>query len=303
MSDVTYTDEIVHIGYSRPVAAKVVIIDGERFAQVYSGGAIYRECWKCPNFSGYLREYAGLHAGQCYACNGTGYTAKVETEAKAISLAKRRITDRARRERKRLAEVAAQELAAVEWKAAHPAEAAALAEVLADRGDAEQYTDADYAAQDAWEARWGGFVTSLANQAQYKALSEKQTAAVLPAVEEAKAQRAADEEIASKQRYLNVAVGAKGVKVTGTITVAATFEARSFNGYGTEMKRIVIVEGEGEFEGVTVKMMGSGQNLWDAEQGQQVEVTGTVKDFSEYNGVPQTTFIRPKFKILTEVSA
>jgi hypothetical protein len=290
---VTHTDEKVTVGRHHWTGT-IVLVGGERFAQGRTG-TLYRECWKCRNFSGFLPEYAGIYAGECFGCRGAGYSASVETEAKAVSLAKRRITDQARRDRKRADQAAAKVSVRDAWAAAHPEVASALAEVLADR------SDDGYAALDAWNEKWGGFVTSLAQQSTYKALTAAQAAAVLPAVTEAKAAAEAAADVASRQRYLDATEGAK-VTVTGTVTVATSFERTAFNGYSTEYVALVIVEGTDAFEGVTFKMMGQAKALREAERGQVVELTGTVKRFAEYQGVPQTELIRPKMKVLSEAT-
>lgn len=297
MTDITRTGEKITLGrrdYGFGVTAEIVTVLGETFAE--RNGKFYTQCGNCDGgFSGSKMAFTHVYSAVCFQCNGRGFHKVFESAEQVIKIAKRRISDRARAERKRVERAAAQEAAVVEWRAANTVTAAAVDEVLADAPTAAD----DYDAYDAWNGKWGGFVTDIANKAQFKALTEKQADAFLTAFEEAKAAQIEATEVASKQRYLDVAVGAKGVTVTGTITVAASFESTNFNGF-PETKRVVIVEGSGADEGVTVKMMGGAQALWDAERGQVVEVKGTVKEFSEYRGVPQTVFIRPKFKVLAE---
>lgn len=296
MSDitVTHTDEKVTVGrsdYGCGFTATIVLVGDERFAQGRTG-TLYRECWKCREFSGSLPEFAGIYEGVCFACTGRGYSASVESEAKAISLAKRRVSDRERRARKAQEKEAAQAAALTVWKTANPEVAAAAQVVMAD-APVLVNGDPDYQANDEWIAKWGDFVTSLANQAQFRPLSAKQTEAFLPAFEQAKVDHAAEVDAAAKLRYLDAAVGAK-VTVTGTIAVSTSVE-----GYmpGTS-SRLVIVEGTGDFEGVTLKMIGTSKVMYATERGQAVEVTATVKDFSEYNDVPQTVVKLPKFRVI-----
>lgn len=293
---ITRTGEKVTVGrkdYRWGVEAEIVTVGGETFAEF--GGRFYTACGFCvPAWSGSKSGFEHVLNAVCFQCNGTGVHKRYDSAEKVEQIVKRRIADRARRDRKAAEKEAAQAEALAVWQAANPTVVAAAAEVMADRAAAEQYTDADYKAQTEWEDRWGDFVTDLANQAQYRPLTDAQTEAFLPAVEKAKAEHAEAVEVAAKRRYLDVAEGARPT-VTGVITVAATFEASDYHGRPMS-KRVVIVEGNGDFEGVTVKMMGTAQALWDAEKGEHVEVTGTVKGFDEYEGVPQTSMIRPKIK-------
>lgn len=298
MSDitVTHTDEKVIVGrsdYGFGFTATIVLVGDERFAQGRTG-SLYRECYKCLDFKGTIPGFEHVLDAVCFQCNGRGFSAKVESEAKAISLAKRRIADRARRARKEQERIDAQDAELAVWKAANPQVAAAAAVVMADAPGLVN-GEPDYQGNDEWIAKWGDFVTKLANQQQFRPLSAAQTEAFLPAFEQAKADHAAATEVAAKRRYLDAVEGEK-VTVTGTITVTHGFETM----YG--WSRLVIVEGSGDFEGVTVKMMGTSKAIYAAERGQAVEVTATVKDFEEYDGVPQTVVKLPKFTVLAEAA-
>ena len=61
---------------------------------------------------------------------------------------------------------------------------------------------------------------------------------------------------------------------------------------------MLVIEGTGEFAGVTFKTTGTGATLWETEKGQAVEIVATVKKFAEYNGTPQTVLTRSKIKAL-----
>lgn len=71
----------------------------------------------------------------------------------------------------------------------------------------------------------------------------------------------------------------KKLIVTGTVTVASTFEGN----YG--MKRIVVVV---DSDGNAVKTSGSGNSLWDAEVGDTVRFEGKVSAHSDTKYGPQT---------------
>lgn len=267
----------------------LVLVGGEQFIEGAVTKNLYVACGDCsPAFSGFKTHYAGIFDGVCFQCNGRGFLRQVGDMDEVKKIVKRRVAARARAERKRNAAEAAAKAAAVEWREAHPAEAAALAEVM---DDAPGY-DAAAGAWDEWSIRWG-FAASLAQQAQHRPLSEKQTALVLKAVGEAKAAAAAEQEKAASQRYADAEKGDK-VAITGRVAVAMNVDTVNYATGAPDTKRLVIVEGVGEFEGVTVKAFGTGKTLWEAERDTDVVISGTVKDFAEYDGTPQTILTRAK---------
>lgn len=263
--------------YGHGVTATLVVIDGEPFAEFR--GHYFSPCGFCsPQWSGTKDYHLGVFGGVCFQCNGRGYHKRYESLAKVEALVKRRKSDRARAERKRAAEDAAKDAARAAWAQAHPEEAEVLAAILA----TEQ------------QERWGEFLWSLACQSTYRPLSEKQTAAVLPAVERLAARETAAAEKAAGQRYHE---GPKVAAATGKVTVAMNVE-----GYMPgSSSRLVVVEGTGEHEGVTFKMLGTGVTLWEARRGDMVEVTGSVKKLEQYEGTPQTVLTRAKV-VVTEAA-
>lgn len=271
-------------------AVVVVAIEGEEFLSY--NGRLYVECFKCLGRGGF-EVFAGIHNGVCYSCNGSGFNQKSYDDEVAAAKA---IKARQRREARRLAKIEEERAAAdavrAAWAEANPVLAARLAAVFA-----EVYLDgademAVYAARNAGEAKYGDFVMQMANYASYKGLTENQTVAVAAALDTAEAKAQAQAERVSAQRYLDADKDAK-VVVTGNVAVAMTVD-----GYMGASTRLVIVEGTGDFAGVTFKMMGTGATLWEAEKGDVAEVTATVKDFSEYNGTKQTVLTRAKIKAL-----
>lgn len=285
----------------------LVQIAGETVAKVHqSGGVVYMTpCGYCdPAFSGSKTYYSHVLAGVCFQCNGAGTSRTYDSPEQIVRLVKRREADRARRARKEAERLAEQDRKRDEWAAANPEVVAALAEVAADMprlDPAEQPSlaaeAAYYEASEAAREKWGGFLTDLAAQAEHRPLSEKQTAAVVAAVDRAKAEHAeAEAKVAASRHY-----GAKGEKVTaatGTVVVRATYDATY--GYQTRTGMLLVIEGTGEYAGVTFKVSGTGKTLWDAARGDEVEVSGTIKDHGEYEGVAQTILTRAKIKVTAE---
>jgi hypothetical protein len=271
--------------YGGGVIADLVTIDGEEFA-VYRG-AYFSACGFCsPTWSGSKTHYAHVFNAVCFQCNGRGYHRRYESRAKVEALVKRRKADRARAERKRAAEAAAKDAARAAWAEAHPDEAALLDGILATGQDSVE-------AAAAAEKRWGDFLWSLAHQSQHRPLSEKQTAAVVPAVARVAARESAAAAKAAAQRYYD---GPKVAAAAGTVVTAITT-----NGYAGSSSRLVVVEGTGEHAGVTFKMFGTGVTLWETRRGDKVEVTGTVKAREVYEGTMQTVLTRAKV-VVTEAA-
>lgn len=218
----------------------------------------------------------------CFDCGGNGDLKRTVKNMRAA----------ARREHKALvarqAESAAQAAERDVWAAAHPGLATRLAIVFAEvSGNNDADERAAYAAAD----RYGDFIVSLASRAQYRSLTEGQTDAIAKALTEYDARITAEAERADAQRYF----GAEGdkVAVTGTVITAITVE-----GYHGS-SRLIVVEGSGEFEGVTAKAFGTAASLWETERGDVVEMTGTIKGHEEYQGTKQTTLTRTKIKALS----
>lgn len=91
---------------------------------------------------------------------------------------------------------------------------------------------------------------------------------------------------ADAQRYL----GETGAKITFTGKVVVTYTCESV--YGT--RYLVVIEGQGDDAGATVKTIGTSEFHYAAERGEVVTIKATVKDHEEYRGTKQTVVIRPK---------
>lgn len=94
-------------------------------------------------------------------------------------------------------------------------------------------------------------------------------------------------------------VGEKLTGLTGTVTVAKSFEVRSYSGYGTDVKMFVVVTLD---NGQVVKTSGTGRSLYALNRGDTVTVGGTVKSHDEYEGQDQTVLTRAKITV-TEQAA
>lgn len=92
-------------------------------------------------------------------------------------------------------------------------------------------------------------------------------------------------------------VGAPGDRVTvkGVVAVAMDVEAEDFRTGRPTTKRFVIVKGHGEDDGITLKLTGTAQALYDIEKGEDVTITASVKAHTTgRDGEAVTTAIRPK---------
>ena len=284
--------------YGWGVPATVVTVDGEPFAEVKfkAGPAYFSPCGFCsPAWSGTKEYHLGVMGGVCFQCTGRGSHRRYETLADVERLVKRRKSARDRAERKRAAADAAHRDAHNAWMSAHPDLAVRLAEIYEETRQPED--TASDAAWDAWRAaqeKWGGFIMDLASRSTCAALSEKQTTAVAEAVAKADARVAAVEEKQAAQSFYGT-VGDKVKAATGTVVVRARFDTHY--GYGSQYNALLVIEGTGEFAGHVFKAAGTGRTLFDAERGDEVEVSGTIKAHDEYKGTPQTVLTRATVKV------
>lgn len=92
-------------------------------------------------------------------------------------------------------------------------------------------------------------------------------------------------------RHLDAELGAK-VTIEGAVTVAATFETPSFNGYGTDLKRVIAVK---LATGESVKMFTAARWAFDTAKGDTVTIAGIVKAHgTDRDGLAETTLNRPR---------
>lgn len=276
--DITY-GEFVTVG-EKHVRARLLTILGEDFLQF--GDGVRKPCGNCDGgFSGYKSAYAGIFAGECFQCRGTGVGSAAITEEKALKLAKARIAARKRTARKAAEKAAAAEKVGADWRAAN-SDVAALGEAIY-----AEMAEAGYEGHMDVDARWGGKATHLANLVGMgRALTPEQTAELPEAVAEAIAAQDAEQARQDSQSYL----GTLGdfVTVTGTVKSNISVETR----YG--FTRLLIVEGTGEFTGVTIKAWGNSKPIREAVRGDAITINGTVKGHEEYDGTKQTELGKAK---------
>lgn len=278
-------------GTKRPEGTWVTI-DGESFLDVK--GTLHTVCGYCGDpVPGVKAYHANVFEGVCFQCNGHGVRKAVGSVEEATKVARRRIRSRERAAAKRTAEFEAILAERNEWAERHPDLAKRLTAIAAETEGSDGTYDAS--AQNLAYERYGAFVVDLAMTSRHRRLTPAQQTAVAGAIEAADARIAEKEAERAKARY----IGEEGAKVTvrGTVSVK-TFVDDFYARYEGATKPLVIVTGVGEFEGVTVKMIGTAKALYEVERGDEVEVTGTVKGHGEYQGVLQTTVTRPKIKVL-----
>ena len=247
----------------------------------FRSGALRTPCGNCQDgYSGVKPWHGNVFAGQCFQCAGRGWHRQVDDLDAAKKLTRTREVTRLREARKAAEKSAAAAAALAEWAAANADLAARLAEIhAADNA-------ADYTERTALEYRYGGgFVLNLAATASYGPLTDKQTAAVAKAIAEA------DAAVAAKATLRHAGDPGETVTVTGTVAAAFSFEGR----YGWSW--VVVVKADGLHP---VKFFSSSKAAREAERGDKVTVTGTVKDHSVYEGEEQT-MLTGRVKITQEV--
>lgn len=289
--------ETRRVGYGRWARTVTQVTIGDSEYAMLADGRLLRFCGRCDDASGKVWAFGSVYAGECFECRHTGLSGKVYDDLDAARKAQRtRMVAAARRQRKAAEEAEAARATFDEWAAANRDLVDALvaadpAPWREDRTLVEQY-----ASEEAWQdfGRTDPFLADMVNQVVNlrRPLTEKQAAATAKALADKAARVAAEAAAAAKQRYAGP-VGEQ-VTVTGTVAVHRYIEPREFGWSGSWL---VVVEGTGADEGITVKMFGSGAALRQAERGATVTVSGRVKAHGDYNGVPQTE-VGPRPKVV-----
>lgn len=118
----------------------------------------------------------------------------------------------------------------------------------------------------------------------------------LEAEAKARAERQAQLEIDSaKAMYLSGAIGEK-VSFAGVVKKAMSFDTNY--GYQSGTARMLIVEVDGN---CSVKMTTSSDWAFDINEGDEVSMSATIKEFSEFRGGKQTVVKSPRIKKLEEI--
>jgi DnaJ-class molecular chaperone len=120
---------------------------------------------------------------------------------------------------------------------------------------------------------------------------------MLEAEAKAKAERKAQrDEANAKAQWLEGSVGDK-VSFSGTVRKAMSFET-TYGYNNTTDVRMLIIEADGN---CSVKMTTSSAWAFDLNEGDEVTMSATIKDFSEFNGGKQTVVKSPRIKKLEEI--
>lgn len=122
-------------------------------------------------------------------------------------------------------------------------------------------------------------------------------AAEIAAARKAEEERLEAERLAREaEKAISQYVGEIGEKITTTATYIGSpyFESRSFGGWGTETCYINTFKDEA---GNKIIWKTSARNVGvEFEEGATVQLSGTVKEHSEYKGEKQTIIIRAKYQ-------
>ena len=118
----------------------------------------------------------------------------------------------------------------------------------------------------------------------------------LEAEAKARAERQAQLEIDNaKAMYLEGAIGDR-VAFSGTVKKAMSFDTNY--GYQSGTSRMLIVETE---DNCSIKMTTSSDWAFDINEGDEVSMSATIKEFSEFRGGKQTVVKSPRIKKLEEI--
>lgn len=263
-----------------PWTGRLVQIADYTFVVLDRFNQVRELCGNCQG--GHREEYAGLHNGVCYYCNGVG-AGKVIAGGldEAREVIRKRLMARAARERKAQRDADAKKVAGMAWAEANAevaAQLAGIAQWVVDGGE-----DGERGAQLSTPLYSFAFTVRRG-----EALSEKQTefARTLMAGHAKKRARVEAEE-AAKAKLVHLGKVNEKLEVSGTVTRNLTVGLDS--PYGP--RRMVIVT---TAEGNVAKTFTTAEWAYEVEEGEQVTLRGTVKELDEYQGVPQTVLVRAR---------
>lgn len=273
----------------RAISVQEIEIGPYVFYRGVQSGALYERCGRCYESRGHMPGFEHVAGGVCFECGGQGAVSRKEgADVEGLrEVVRKRLLAKAARERKAAREAEAAEQAARTWAEAHADLAAALAAFRARYNAASDALVGNQADGDAWDAlnALNTDLASIASQAARKPLSDAQVAyATTLLARQAETDAASAAEAARKAAAKHLGTVKQALTVTGTVKRALTIEVQSYSGYGTENKRLVVVD----VEGSDVVVFSTAEWAWDAEAGQTLTLTGVVKEHSEYDGAPQT---------------
>ena len=148
------------------------------------------------------------------------------------------------------------------------------------------------------EAKKLGYASAEAMRAAREAEAARREAERQAEEERIEAERKAEEERLAALKARSQYVGTVGEKLTAEVTWEGSpyFERRGFGGYGTE--RVYIHRFRDADGNLLIWRSCCGFPIVGASEGQQVKVTGTVKEHSDYKGEKQTILLRAKVKCI-----
>ncbi|APD18254.1 hypothetical protein SEA_HAMMY_92 [Mycobacterium phage Hammy] len=131
----------------------------------------------------------------------------------------------------------------------------------------------------------------------------RENAAREAAEELAAAWDAAHREQARRAALNNGTVGEVGERLRNLdaeVVVSSSFERPAFNGYGTDLVKLVIFK---LADGRVLKATSTGTSMYGLDRGDKVKLTGTVKGTGEYKGQTQTILQRVKVEKVEPAAA
>ena len=271
-------------------------IDNTRGMAVYTGqnssygyvrmadGTFKRECPRCAG-RGRMAEYQNVHGGVCFKCGDSrvddsagviGGVADIKADAKKRD--DRRGAYLARKDRERVAGLNEREEQFNDFMAATPARAQAWKEAENDPKLKEELIGIRNSVRvpGKREELWGAWVDRHIERRAERKARESERASGPP------------------KRHLDVAVGEKVADKPMKLARSVDIE-NNFGPQPVPAKMLIFESDSGEI----VKINSTARAAFDAEVGEQMSISGTVKSHGQYRDEPQTVLGRPKMKPVT----
>lgn len=94
----------------------------------------------------------------------------------------------------------------------------------------------------------------------------------------------------ARTQHIDAPEGTK-TTITGTIIVARDIKTPSYRGYGTDYKRLIVIETP---TGARAKTFTTAAWAWEVNTGDPISVTATIKHHTEYDGMKETSITHTK---------
>lgn len=319
------THGIITVGGFNGRTSKLVslTIGDITFLAMGANRKVYSPCGMCDNSSGYRSAYRHVQGGLCWHCSGSGihhlYADTLEdAQKKARRTMARRATE-ARKEAIRLEALAAEK---AEYRALNAGPIARVTAWLAERnllapeiewdGTNEGYYAAEKAYREADEAFYDrkaasadswliSAINEILGDIHMADAKKRPNAARWAKCEEFIRKYEGKEEARQAERDGSRYAGEQGEKITITGRCIAAFDADTADKFGRSIYRTgYIIKGTGEYAGITLKWVASGNPLFSLEEGEvtnkEITISGKIKALSEYKGIKQTVVFYCKVK-------